>query len=878
MSPLDPLDHLRPGLAERYDVERVIGRGGMATVYLAHDLRHHRRVALKVLDPELGAVLGAERFLGEIKVTANLQHPNLLPLFDSGEVDGLLFYVMPFVEGESLRARLDREKQLPIDEAVRIATALAAALDYAHRQGVIHRDLKPENVLLHDGQPLIADFGIALAVQHAGGQRVTQTGLSLGTPQYMSPEQATGDRTIDARTDIYSLGAVTYEMIAGEPPHIGNTAQAVIAKVMTEEPRALAGVRHTVPEHVDDAVRCALEKLPADRFATAKEFADALAGRNAGTSGAVGTRRARAHPKPSGVRRVLASPLWFAAFLAAAGVATWAWTRRAPAVTGSTVRFMLGADTTGVVPSTEFAFSPDGKTIVFKGRAGADSVERLYARPLDAVVARPLPGTERAFEPVFSPDGQWVAFWSDADVKKVRLDGQQPVTLARIGAPWGGMSWGTQNRIVVTHAGQLWAVPEGGGAPTRIATKDTVSLIRVFPLALADGKTVLYTEWQSSIANATLNALSLETGEVTRLGIAGSTPLAVLEGRLVYLDPNGNLSTVGFDPRSRHTSGEPALVVADVRNTTGQIQAAVSLAGDLVYVAGRVETQLVVAGGDSVRTLVARPDAYLQWPRWSPDGRMIVVTSRLSGSPELWIHSLDAGTFTQLTRNTNGNRFTPEWAPDGRSVLFIANRALWSQPVSGGAATKIADVGDARGFTVSPDGKTIVYRTGQEESRKLWYRSLEGDTTTRRFDAGVAAHEPRLSPDGKWIAYTGGDLVVYIARFPDLSDRQRISLDMGRDPAWSRDMHRLYYSTGVGVTNGTVMVAHLSPGPKPTVTQREKVLEGTYLLGRSHPGIDVSADGRIVLVREQRENGRTIVVQGWIHELRAPTRKPGTRD
>src|SRR5687767_15363964 len=217
------LSSLGTALQGRYTIDREIGRGGMATVYLARDVRHNRAVALKVLNPELGAVLGVERFLAEIEVTANLQHPNLLPLFDSGEANGLLFYVMPFVEGESLRARLDREKQLPVDEAVRIAVAIAGALDYAHHQGVIHRDLKPENVLLQAGQPVIADFGIALAVSNAGGTRVTQTGLSLGTPQYMSPEQATGDRGIDGRTDIYSLAAITYEMLAGEPPHSGTS-------------------------------------------------------------------------------------------------------------------------------------------------------------------------------------------------------------------------------------------------------------------------------------------------------------------------------------------------------------------------------------------------------------------------------------------------------------------------------------------------------------------------------------------------------------------------------------------------------------------------------------------------------------------------------
>jgi serine/threonine-protein kinase len=214
--------------------------------------------------------------LSEIRVTANLQHPNLLPLFDSGEANGLLYYVMPFIEGETLRARLDREKQLPVDESVRIAVAVANALAYAHERGVIHRDLKPENILFQAGLPVVADFGIALAVSNAGGQRVTQTGLSLGTPQYMSPEQATGDRAIDARTDIYSLGAVAYEMLAGEPPHIGNSAQAVIAKLLTEEVRPLTVLRRSVPAHVDAAVRRALEKLPADRFENATAFGDAL--------------------------------------------------------------------------------------------------------------------------------------------------------------------------------------------------------------------------------------------------------------------------------------------------------------------------------------------------------------------------------------------------------------------------------------------------------------------------------------------------------------------------------------------------------------------------------------------------------------------------
>ncbi len=272
----NPIARLNAALSARYSIERELGVGGMATVYLADDLRHERKVALKVLKPELAAVVGAERFLAEIKTTANLQHPHILPLHDSGEADSFLFYVMPYVEGESLRERLDREKQLPIDDAVGITTALAGALDHAHRHGVIHRDIKPENILLQDGQPTLADFGIALAVRAAGGTRLTETGMFLGTPHYMSPEQAMGDRELDARSDVYSLACVTYEMLVGEPPHTGPTAQAVVAKVLTEPPSQIALGRPTVPPQVDAAVHRALEKLPADRFGTAREFAEAL--------------------------------------------------------------------------------------------------------------------------------------------------------------------------------------------------------------------------------------------------------------------------------------------------------------------------------------------------------------------------------------------------------------------------------------------------------------------------------------------------------------------------------------------------------------------------------------------------------------------------
>lgn len=272
----DTLERLTAALSDRYRPERELGAGGMATVYLAHDLRHDREVAIKVLHPDLGAALGGDRFLGEIRTTARLQHPHILPLLDSGEAGGLLFYVMPYIRGETLRDRLERETQLPVADALRIAGEIAGALTEAHSQGIVHRDIKPENILLSGAHALVADFGIALAVQQAGGARMTQTGLSLGTLQYMAPEQAMGDKHVDHRADQYALAAVTYEMLTGEPPHTGTNAQAIVAKLLTEQVRSATVLRPSVPAHVDAALRAALQKLPADRFADVAAFLAAL--------------------------------------------------------------------------------------------------------------------------------------------------------------------------------------------------------------------------------------------------------------------------------------------------------------------------------------------------------------------------------------------------------------------------------------------------------------------------------------------------------------------------------------------------------------------------------------------------------------------------
>ena len=272
----DAAQRLAAALADRYRLERELGAGGMATVHLAEDLKHHRRVAIKVLRPELAAAIGPERFLREIETTAALHHPHILALYDSGEAAGLLFYVMPYVEGESLRDRLDRERQLPLDDALQIAREVADALSYAHSRGVIHRDVKPENILLASQHALVADFGIAKAVSAAGGETLTQTGVTVGTPAYMSPEQAAGERELDGRSDLYALGCVLYEMLAGQPPFTGPTVESVVHQHLAAQPRAVTDRRPAVPAEISGALQRALEKSPADRFSTVARFADAL--------------------------------------------------------------------------------------------------------------------------------------------------------------------------------------------------------------------------------------------------------------------------------------------------------------------------------------------------------------------------------------------------------------------------------------------------------------------------------------------------------------------------------------------------------------------------------------------------------------------------
>ena len=884
------IQRVRSSLESRYAIESEVGRGGMATVFRARDLRHDRTVALKVLDPELAAILGVDRFLAEIRVMARLQHPNLLPLFDSGDANGLPFYVMPFVDGESLRARLDRDRQLPVDEAIRITASVASALEYAHAHGIIHRDLKPENILLQAGQPVVADFGIALALSNAGGTRFTQTGLSLGTPQYMSPEQASGDRIVDGRSDIYSLGVLLYEMLTGAPPHSAPTLQAVMALLMTERPRAVRTLRPAVPEHVESAIDRALEKLPADRWTSAREFADALhdrtpAGRATGVVRDVASagRTWRARSRDPVVLTLGA--------LAMTGLSTAMWNGRV--ATREPDRFAVRIPITVERPPSEggtfslIAISPDGRHVAYAQRE--DRIGVWIHSLVDMSSRLVAPG---GLMPFFSPDGAWLGYRTPTGrLHKIPVGGGEATPLLQLPSI-SGASW-ARGGIVIANAGQLLIVPEEGGSAELFVPLDSASgeTGQRNPRVLPDGSTVLYESTRADGEPSRIGVASLTSSRRAILDLPGGSPIGVIDGYLIYGTPAGSIMAARFDVSRQRIEGSPVSVLGDVDIGVdagldrGPSRAAISATGTIVYAAGSPSSHIVLADMQGTTRVIAEEQRKYATPRFSPDGTRLAFGVHSSEGSDVWIRDLPSGTTSKLTND--GSSFRPEWHPDGKRVLFSSRRdggrtQLWMQNADMSGNAELVQRAPQRvsgrrlaapptqGVFSPADPDYLLSMAGSD----LRYRSLSKDSAATPF-AETPENEMagKFSPDGKWVAYasTGERAIqVFVQPFPPTTGaRYKVTESGGMTPVWAPSGDKIYY-----VWAGAIHVANVRTTPAFAVTSRQELFAGDYkLMVPPTANYDVSPDGKqFVLLRPVSKGEQLVVIHDWKYELRERTR------
>ena len=900
-------DRLTDAFQDRYRLERELGTGGMATVWLAHDLRHDRKVAIKVMHPELAAAIGAERFLAEIRVTANLQHPHILPLHDSGHVPGtgfaapVLYFVMPYVQGESLRHRLQRERQLPLGDAVSIARDVAAALDYAHRHGVIHRDIKPENILLHEGRPLVADFGIALAVSAAGTARLTQTGLSLGTPQYMSPEQAMGERSIDHRTDIYALGAVLYEMLTGEPPFTGATVQAIVAKIMAERPVPPSTVRDTVPPNVEAAVLTALAKLPADRFASASELSAALGQSAAGV------------PTASGIRRTTTSAVpwrrWVSPAVAATGVllAAIAWSSRGRSSSDEpapVMRFEIPIPDSLRVQ--RIVLTPDGTRLLLSTDRGPFVYTLADARlsPLE------IPGVKQVTDVDISPDGETLVFRDGEAVKVMPFRGGpvRPLneSLLTIRAGDDGYVYGRRWQ-------ELRRVSMRTGEAELLRMNDSVrtSLDSLFgeigePIPVPGGRGVVFTIDTYAPANSRLAVLELKTGDVTfplpdmaSLRVVGFAPT----GHLVYRSA-GSLYALPFDTKALAATGSPEQVADNLApSALSCVGAACSgstmNAHSLAHVVSPLPTPAIVNRLGEWRSLPRIPPSLVfHGVLSSRDGGMLVaqVQDHSVSRQDIWTYRMPAGPLTRLATGDDGFLWAPRFTADGMTVRFASVRkdeeAIYSVPRegsrspqlfykrAGGFSYAISHHPDGRRFATrscitSPESDPSIFVSGFQCKAEDWALVIldadHPDSVTIIEDSRTQPRVAEFSPDGRYVAFLARaiDRFDLFVRPVDGRDvRWPVSRTGASQPRWSRDGRTIYF-----VANDSLFAADWRPDQASPVG----TVRALFRMGVLRGGWDIlPGDSTFIMIApNQAERTRIVVIANFVEQLRRP--RPSSR-
>lgn len=890
---------LQTALGRNYHIRQRIAVGGMASVYLADDLRHERRVAIKVFVNDSAtnaatsdATKNAERFQSEIRVMARLQHPHLLPLFDSGAGAGLLYYAMPFVNGETLRDLLRRQSPLPVDEALRLTHAIASAVQHAHDEGVVHRDLKPANILLRDGQPLVADFGIALLQSAQNDARVTQTGTLIGTAQYMSPEQATGEHTIDTRTDIYSLGAILYEMLTGDPPHVASTTQGVLAKVRAERPTAVHLLRDTIPLSVSLAVDRALAKRPADRFQSMREFEAALAAAANGTQHAH-VPSATKNAKLGGIRppKRAHTAIAVAVLLLASAATFYVRNQRA----GTAAQSATAASRFIVAPLADAAIgrspsiTPDGAALVYPG--SAQTGRRLFVRNVNELAARALPGTEGALNAFVSPDGKWIGFiTSDDKLQKVAMDGGAPTGLVGVFRYSDGV-WAGNDRIIISGYGQQglsWTSSSGGALHT-LTKLDTArrESDHAKPFVLPDQRTVVFVIARNrtgpgptagELAVVSLDTAAMSPAPVARLGVQSRGAVAFVDGWLLYVAADGGgIMAIRFDATSRTTSGEPVRVLEQADG--GVRVASLAANGTLLYTrALDVNAAVLVDSTGDAKPLFSNVTGSFMNPRLSPDGTRLAIQVTTKSGNDVWVYDVATGTPLHVT--SSGSAVGPTWSADGKSVLFFSTQggidAAWRADLDGNSAPErvIASSG-LFALSTAKDGRELLYQRMIGGVWSVWHADIGNRVDSNRVANAVIkekydAFMPSLSPDGKWLAYAtneSGRYEIYVRPFPGPGAAVQVSQGGGTEPSWSRDGNKVYYRG-----ERRMYVASITTGAGVSITNRRVLFTDAFDgdMPMPHRNYDLTHDGKFIMIAANTGDApQTIVVLNWLQELRA---------
>jgi len=824
----DVLNRLSRALADRYAVEREIGRGGMAVVYLAKDLRHERQVALKVFLPDLAGALGPERFLAEIRIAANLNHPHVLPLYDSGEVEGLLFYVMPYVEGESLRDRLDREKQLPIDDALQLAREVADALSYAHAQGVVHRDIKPENILLASGHAVVADFGIARAIDAAGGEHLTRTGIALGTPAYMSPEQATGERDLDGRSDLYSLGCVLYEMLAGRPPFTGPTNESVALQHVSAELPRITAIRPSVPGWVAAALERSLSKTPADRFNPVAQFGEALSP-HAPTTEWSGSGAPPVSARAGG-RRTRSWPWlrWLVPGLLVIGAVALALLSRREGPRGLTLgdAWQVTADDGLEVHP---AISPDGNLVAYA--AGAVNRMEVFVRPVDGGRAIRLAEGVSASQthPRWSPDGTEILFLAGGAVHVVSALGGP----ARVTVPRGATSWVTSadwspdgDRIAFVRGDTLQVAHTGGGsAPVPLVSADLLHSCVWAPsdaaIACVEGNSAFV--WPGgnfgNLAPSRIVLVPPTGGPLVAVTDAGSlhqSPSWSSDGRLLLYVSNekGPRDVYGVRVSDRgEVQGDPVRLTVGLNAQSVDVAATARRLVYSVYAARSNIWSLPIPTDPPATIEGAEPltsgSQVIESMQVSPDGEWLLYDSNVRGNADIYRIPLRGGTPEQLTREPF-DEFGPSLSPDGRTLAYFSwetgSRDIVVRDLEGGRASRLTSTPSQESYPVwSPEGSRIAF-FDQAAGAVATY-VLEKDPTgswsdPRRIAADL--QRPSWAPDGTALAVEGGvGSECGLAVVPAAGGEARCLYEPGqapedlhpRVPTWSSDGRTIYFKS-----------------------------------------------------------------------------------